>query len=258
MRILVGFLLALGCGGGSTAEVGPIPDDVYRRFGLDPFYKKYLDAGGLPIVSSDQVPDEALHAAAALADRMLEKRADVRAALIEAKVRIAIMAPTEMTTDIPEHRDLTPKDYWDKRARGLGATPARPACSCGAENLLGLPGDRYKGESIFIHEFSHTFHQMGLNRIDKTFEPRLKRLYADAMKKKLWDKTYAATNFVEYWAEGVQCYFDANREVKPANGIHNEVNTRAELAAYDPGLAALIAETFRESAWRWTQPRPAR
>ena len=36
------------------------------------------------------------------------------------KIRMAIMAETELTTDIPEHSDLTPKDFWDARARGLG------------------------------------------------------------------------------------------------------------------------------------------
>lgn len=54
------------------------------------------------------------------------------------------MAQDEMTTDVPEHCDLRPKDYWDRRARRLGATDARPAVSCGEENLLCLPGDLWE------------------------------------------------------------------------------------------------------------------
>ena len=42
---------------------------------------------------------------------------------------------------------MTPKAYWDKRARGLGATPERPAVSCGEENLLNLQGDWYPGRT---------------------------------------------------------------------------------------------------------------
>ena len=32
--------------------------------------------------------------------------------------------------------------------------------------------------------------------------------------------------------------------------MHNEINTRAELRAYDPTLAALVAETMPDDAWR--------
>ncbi|MDH3590403.1 MAG: hypothetical protein OER88_00890 [Planctomycetota bacterium] len=248
------LLLLFGSAVAAPPKVGPVPEAVRKRLRLDAFYQKHLDAGGLPVVASDKVSDRALLAAAELLDIMLNTRPDVRKAIIKAKVRFAVMAPDEMTTDIPEHRTLTPKPYWDKRARGLGATPSRPACSCGAENLLGLKGDRYRGESILIHEFSHTFHQMGLNKVDNKFEKKLKKLYADAMKAKRWEKTYAATNFIEYWAEGVQSYFDANLEAIPTNGIHNHVNTREELAQYDPGLYALIKKTFRNADWRWKDP----
>ncbi|MHC4940723.1 MAG: hypothetical protein ACYTHK_17420 [Planctomycetota bacterium] len=248
------LLLMVGLATGAPPKVGEVSPKLRKSLALDPFYKKHVDAGGLPILSSKKVADEALVVAAGLINRMLETRPDVRKALIEAKVRIVVMAPDEVTTDVPEHRDLMPKPYWDKRARGLGATPARPACSCGAENLLGLKGDRYRGESILIHEFSHTFHQMGVNKVDKDFEKKLKKLYEAAKKKGLWAKTYAMTNHVEYWAEGVQSYFDANLESQPPNGIHNHVNTREELAKYDPGLHKLIKETFRKADWRWKDP----
>jgi len=56
--------------------------------------------------------------------------------------------------------------------------------------------------------------------------------------------TYAATNPQEYWAEGVQSFFDLNASAIPTNGIHNEIHTRSGLMAYDPVLASLIAEFF--------------
>ena len=64
----------------------------------------------------------ALLEAAYLIDKMLSKRPDILEALVRNKVRFAVMAATELTTDIPEHSDLKPNKYWDKRARGLGAT----------------------------------------------------------------------------------------------------------------------------------------
>jgi len=161
-----------------------------------------------------------------------------------------VMAPTEMTTDVPEHSDLTPKDYWDRRARGLGATRHRPAVSCGEENLLNLRGDRYRNENILIHEFSHAIHRFGIGAIDKTFDARLKETYQKALDKGLWQDTYAATNHSEYWAEGVQSYFDCNA---PAGGVHNDVNTREKLAKYDPELFGLIDEVFRQSKFRYVR-----
>ena len=143
----------------------------------------------------------------------------------------------------------------DRRARGLGATKARPAVSCGEENLLRYQADRYHGESILIHEFAHTMHELGARFLDRDFDKRLKTAYDDAMKKGLWKKTYAATNPNEYWAEGVQDWFDSNRTASPADGIHNEIHTREGLKEYDPALATLIATVYDETEWRYKYPK---
>ena len=83
------------------------------------FYKKYLDASGYPIVSSDKVNDYALKEAAYLVDMMLSERPDLRKAMIASGSRLIVIAHSEFTTDIPEYSQLKPKDYWDARARGL-------------------------------------------------------------------------------------------------------------------------------------------
>lgn len=64
-----------------------------------------------------------------------------------------------------------------------------------------------------------------------------------------WERTYAGTNPDEYFAEGVQSYFDTNLRADPPNGVHNAVHTREVLRAYDPGLFALVAEVFPGEAW---------
>jgi hypothetical protein len=240
---------------------GHIPfahDPVVEKppLGLDPFYRKHVSQEGLPIVSSAKVSDRALAEAHRIVKEMLRNLPDARAALIRNKVRVAIMAHDEQTLDIPEHRDLQekfPQTDWNKRARGLGATKERPATSAGEENLLGLAGDRYKGESILIHEFAHTVFDMGIAEARKDAAKRLKDCYDRAMAEGLWKQTYAATNPSEYWAEGVQSYFDANRTASPPNGVHNHVGTREALIQYDPGLYRLIDEFFRTS-WRWKGP----
>ena len=70
--------------------------------------------------------------------------------------------------------------------------------------------DRYRGESILIHEFGHTMLVMGLDAIEPKFRSDLHAAYSDAIAKGLFKNTYAATNADEYWAEGVQDWFDAN------------------------------------------------
>lgn len=215
---------------------------------LDPFYKKYVSAGGLPIVSSENVADEALLAGRSIVLTMLANRPDLLQAIIRQKTIVAIIGRDEVTTDIPAYRDLNkrfPKTDWNRRTRGVGATKLSRTSSAAEENLLGLAGDRYAGESIMVHEFAHTIAVMGLETVEPDFPARIKATYERAMARGLWPKTYAATNPAEYWAEGVQSWFNANLEADPANGIHNHVNTRAELKAYDPALAELIGSIFR-------------
>ncbi|MDA7503378.1 hypothetical protein N9153_00385 [Planctomicrobium sp.] len=218
---------------------------------LDPFYEKYIIAGGYPIISSGNVDDYALKEAAYLVNLMLAKRPDVREAMIKSGSRLIIMSEDEFTSDVPEHTHLVPHDFWDARARGLGGSRTDPVCSCGEENLLAFEGDPYPTESIFIHEFAHNIHLRGMINVDKTFDDRVKRAYDEAMAEGLWKTKYASSNHHEYFAEGVQSWFDDNRE---NDHDHNHVNTRTELKEYDPRLAKLCEEVFGETELKYTKP----
>ena len=215
------------------------------------FYKKFTDASGYPIVASGTVNDYALREAAFLTNMMLAKIPKVRDAMIESGSRLCIIAWNEFTTDLPEFSHFKPKDFWDARARGTGGSETDPFCSCGEENLLGYPGDPYSTESILIHEMAHNIHLRGVLRLDPSFDERLKKTYDAAMTKGLWKGKYASVNDREYFAEGVQSWFDNNRE---EDHDHNHVNTRAELKEYDPGLAELCREVFGETELKYTRP----
>jgi hypothetical protein len=248
------------CNAGNTdikTEKPPIPtlilvsdtvqiQKVTPALKLNAFYKKYINAGGLLIVSSSLVPDEALLQARKIVLQMLAKIPDVKNRIIANKVKVAVMSFKELTTDIPEHSDLNkafPETNWDTRARGL-ATIARPVISCAEENLLAYRSDRYYGEDILVHEFAHTIHLMGLNFINNDFDAKLMSIYKSARDNGLWGGTYAISNYQEYFAEGVQCWFNVNTEAIPSNGTHNEINTREELKTYDPKLFKLISLYF--------------
>ena len=230
------------------------------ELGVPPFYAKFISAGGYPIVASARVNDYALKEAAFLVNQLLAHRDDVRQAMIASGSRMCILGCSEFTTDLPEFsrqeaakgfEQLSAKDYWDARARGTGGSETDPYCSCAEENLLGYPGDPYAAECILIHEFAHNMHLRGLVNVDPTFDARLRQTYGRAVQAGLWQGKYASVNHHEYFAEGVQSWFDNNRE---NDHDHNHVNTRAELQEYDPGLAAICREVFGDTKLVYTKP----
>ncbi len=247
-----------------TSEV---PIQAFRfdppdKEGIPAFYTQRAYAHGFPIVASDKVNPYALKEAVYLADMMLAKRPDVREAMIRSGARMSIIAWNEFTTDQPEWAwmakrpvpgfpGISPRDYRDARARGMGGSRTDPYCSCGEENLLAYPGDPYAAENIFIHEFAHNIHLRGMVNVDPTFDDRVKAAYESAMKKGLWKGKYASVNHHEYFAEGVQSWFDDNRE---NDHDHNHVNTRAELIEYDSGLAAVCREVFGDTKLKYSKP----
>ena len=229
---------------------------------VDPFHAKYTSAHGFPIVASAAVSDFALLEAAYLVDALLAARPDVRQALIESGARLCILGHDEYTTDLPEFAFLAAapmegfpgisgRDFWDARARGTGGSETDPYCSCGEENLLAYDGDPYAAECILIHEFAHVIHLRGMSNVDPSFDARLLAAYDAAMRDGLWKGKYASVNHHEYFAEGVQCWFDNNRV---NDHDHNHVHLRSDLVDYDPRLAALCKEVFGDTELRYTKP----
>lgn len=230
---------------------------------LDPFYKKYADAFGIPIVSSEKVPDEALLIARDIVNYMLVKRPDVLEVLVKSGARVLVMAETEMETDLPERSDwkkpakddprLTPgerenydkpggiagmsdREYWNRRARGMGGT----ITSCAEENLLGYPGTRYYGENILVHEFSHNI--MGaLRRADSALFREIGKAYEAAKAKGLYKGQYAINTVAEYWAEGTQWWFWSNFEFYDGD---MRVQSPADLQQYDPALYGILEKVY--------------
>ena len=209
------------------------------------FYTKYCDTGGISIISSEEVDDLALQQAYYIINNLLGPIPEVRQQLVSRGYYVAIIGRNEEQTTLPEYRHMD-SDYWDMRARGLGGDRGTKITSCGEENLfcLGRWKDRYHGESILVHEFAHTIHLAGLGSNYKDFNEGVQDLYYKAYGEDLWENTYASTNHLEYWAEGVQGYFNTNLSANPADGLHNKINTREELAEYDPALYELIADFF--------------
>ena len=257
---------AVGIANYMTAMVTRPPAEL----GLDPFYTKYADAFGIPIVASDQTEDAALLVARDIVNYMLAKRPDVRADLTARGSRVMIMAYEEQQTDLPEYRTmrkpakddprLTPRErerydqpggigsrtdqeYWNQRARGMGGVRT----SCAEENLLGRPETgRYYGEHICVHEFSHGI-MSALRRVDAALMKELEAAYANAKATGLFKGHYAENTIAEYWAEGTQWWFWSNyawtdTTRNPPDGVR--VFSPDELELYDPALFAVLEKVY--------------
>ncbi len=229
------------------------PESIVQRYRLNPFYKKYLDADGIAVTSSENVADEALYETAYLIGHVLQNRPDLLELMSRSNTRMIVIGADEEVSEIPEYYKADPQEAarQNRRVRGYGG---RRLVSCGQENLLNLSGDRYRGENIFIHEFAHSIHS-NVRRLEPDFQQTLDRLYRQARAKGLWERTYAGTNAAEYWAEGVQSYFDCNQKSRRQgpDGVHNHVNTREKLREYDPELYDLIDRTLGPMDWRYTR-----
>lgn len=230
---------------------------------VDPFYTQRLDAGGIPVLASARTSDEALLTARDIVAEMLAARPDLKDWLVAQGYRVAVMAPDETTTDLPEQRGwtkptrhdprltrcerkhyderigrLTDRQYWDRRARGMGG----PLTSAAAENLLAGPGDRYHGQNIFVHEFSHGI-LTAIRAVDPALFTQVRNAYVDALKAGKWKGEYASTTIDEYWAVGTQFWFNSGRIAKFDTV---QVLNDPDLARYDPPLAAALRAAYGE------------
>lgn len=252
---LLSFLLA-ACAASPAAPPGSLA--------LDPFYTRYADADGIPVVASGRVPVAALDAARQMIAGMLAHRPDLARWLHREGYRVAILGESEAITDLPENRGwtkpapddprltrceklhyaerigaLSDRDYWNARARGIGGQYAAAA----EEDVLGYRSSRYYGETILVHEFAHNV-LFAIQAVDPTLYARVEAAYAHAQASGLWHNEYALTTVQEYWAEGSQFWFDSNALVV-VNG--RRILNHEDLAQYDPQLYALLGEAYGDS-----------
>ncbi|MBB1285182.1 glycoside hydrolase [Flavisolibacter sp. BT320] len=231
---------------------------------LDPFYKKYANADDIAIVSSEKVPDDALLVARTIVKYMLLKRKDIKAELINRNCMVQVMAASEGQTDLPEYNDMekpskdderltdeeretynnpggigsmTDRDYWNERARGMGGYDG---ASCAEENLLGYKDDRYYGENILVHEFSHTIFS-AIKTVDPDLYAQVEDAYEAAKDNGKYEGQYAINTLEEYWAEGTQWWFWSNLEFYDGE---TRVQSPQDLKAYDPTLYHLLKKVY--------------
>lgn len=213
---------------------------------LDPpegeFFSKQLDYDGIQIKAHEVVDDKALMEAQRRLHLMLGHLPVVRENLRSAGAELHIIGKDQVTSDLPEHRHLKGKKLEeyngltvDERTRGLGGL----LTSCGEENLLHLPGDRYKGRDICLHEFAHNVLSHG---VSPDVRQKIREQWKRSTEKGLWKGAYAASNEHEFFAELTMWYFGTRGDLsmsgeKPADGP-------AGLKKYDPEAYQLLDDFY--------------
>lgn len=188
--------LASGGGFAMKLELCPVHGQVTgipEGKNIPSFYQKYIETEGLYVTSSGKVSDEALLKACDIISLMLAKRPDVKAHMVKKGCHVMIIGKDEETCDLPEFAHICNCEdsikYWNWRARGFGGAPEDEfSSSCGEENLLALPQDKYVGENILIHEFAHLIHTVGIVGVEPDFNERLEALRQNAIRKGLWER----------------------------------------------------------------------
>ncbi len=218
----------------------------YKITDLDKYYRKYIDAEGFPIVASRYVSDSALVQTKKIVTLMLTRIPDAKAAMLAANFRVGVIGAYENVTDLPENRKMNewwPGTDWDARGRGYGATEFLPVMSCGEENIVKIPGytERYPFESIMVHEFAHNV-DYGLRKARAGFTAELLDAFNYAKTNGLWAGTYSMENDAEYFAEGVQAWFDTCNMYVMINGVSTKLKTREQLRTYDTKLYDLLSK----------------
>ena len=177
-------------------------------------------------------------------------RPELAEAVASSVEQVAIIGRDQRITTLPDFEELYsihPGTDWNRLGRSFPGTEEIPVAAGAEENLLCLESDRYEGEDMFVRDFGWTIRRFGIATVDPGLDRSIEDAYIRAIAADLWRNTVAEVNSDTYWAEGVQSFFDANNEEKDEKDqIHNQIDTRDELRAYDPFLYRLLVEVFGE------------
>ena len=200
------------------------------KFKIDPYYTKFTFAREFPVLGSKHVSDEALLKANDTIRKMFAYRHDILKAMIADGARLVVLGREEKLSDLPEFKDAKNKAELDQ-VRYLDYTPTLKLMVVPEENVLGLAeravrGQVHGGQRLregAVPRRRAAAGRSGLRQAAAEAAVRAAReaagrrvrqaaedsVFEAATEKGLWKGTPAARDRVEYWAAGVEAYFDA-------------------------------------------------
>lgn len=211
---------------------------------LNSYYKKYLNCGGIPIIGSEAVPDEAMYLAEETLNFMLNGLNSIKSKLISDGNYVALYPEGSIITELPDPFVATASNSGAYTWTGPGANDLR-ALASDVSSLLCNPNVGF-GHTL-VHEIAHMIHVGGILRLDSGFQSDLEGSFNSAMSAGKWNNTYASSNPQEYLAEAATIWYGVNW-IGPVggDGWRNEIGTRTELQNYDAGIYTLLNTKFND------------
>jgi hypothetical protein len=244
------------------------------RLMIDPYYTKFTYAREFPVLGSPLVSDEALLKANDTIRKLFAYRHDLLKALIADGARLVVLGRNEALASLPEFAQSRALAGFDA-LRCCDYSTERKLLVVPEEHVLGLANDPFPGRSLVISQFAKALYQvtgmrpvdpdfekqrqrqqyeLRVKRLDIEFDRRLETLFGEARERELWKGTPAARDRGEYWATGVEAYFNAVGSGLAPLGAERPITSREALKAYDSGLFSLVDETMAyqgHADWRY-------
>ncbi len=246
---------------------------------IDPYYTKFCWARELSVLGKG-ASDQALLRANDIVRKMFAYRQDILKAFIAAKLRLVVLAPDESLSDLPELQSESARAKVDLLARYLCYTPDQPLLVVDQQQLLSNPHAPGVGSNQLVRVLASAIHELTgkraidpewdnrprqvwqqyelrLERLDERFDQKVRELHQAALSAGKWQGTAAANSAEEYWIAGVLAYFDAAGQEATPTDNPRAIQTREQLAEYDPGLNALVTKTMAYNHrvdWRLSNP----
>lgn len=235
-----------------------------KTFKIDPYYTKFTYAREFPVIGSKDANDEAMLKANDTIRKMFAYRHDILKAMLFDGARLVVLGRHERLSDLPEFQDKRKKPGFDD-ARYFDYMPSVKLMVVPEENVLRSPAEPFAGKNMVVGVFAKGLYhvtatrpvladfgkggakqqyELRVRRLDVEFDSRLAKFFDEATKSGLWKGTNAGRDRVEYWAAGVEAYFDAAGAGFPPRGADRPITTREALRIYDAGLYGLVDETM--------------
>ena len=205
------------------------------------FSKRCLAACGVPVLAHQCVADAALLEAAARIDAALTHLPLVAARLRSLGCALQVIGKEQECTDLPQYEhlraDADAAAAFNRRGRGYGGL----APSCGEENLLALPCDRYADHrDICSHELAHAILDWGFPaQQSDELKSACEATRASSVAAGRWRGAYASTNADEFFAECCMWALGSRGDVGLITSPPVEPGP-GWLLQHDPDAAALV------------------
>ena len=203
---------------------GPPP-----HLNADPYYQKYLNASGIPILAPESVPDEELRRTQATLLGMVADRPDLLDVLASQNTRILLYDKEKGgPAQLPELADDSDSEFSGVFTEtSYGGAVVAPAMTT------------YHCNETLIHEIAHALDYAIRTQDWKAyresgFKQARNQTYLSAMNAGLWSGRYESTVSQEYWAEMVVHWLRPDL-------FRTQLGLR-DLSEYDSNAARLVEQ----------------